>query len=244
MKLRDDARLYVLLDQRTKKYSGEAQKRSLNGRDFEERRRPYPLFQEVLDVDSKSSRLVQAADVISGAVAWVMSERYLARDSSAKKRELAEHMAKRARIPSVGPAKRLGNERGTLLSLSIETPPYAIDECGFASWHLHLRAEEEAKVRAVSKVQLGHFPPDTTFADLAAKGFRITLECPRCDRRHLDYLSAKPAFGHSRLRDRRKMPSCSKCGRSGVVLLRPDPTMGGSPAGSAEVLAGHFMLRT
>ncbi len=55
-----DVRFSVLLDKRTSKYSAETLKRSLNARDKGERQRAYEIFEDVLDVDSKSSRLVQA----------------------------------------------------------------------------------------------------------------------------------------------------------------------------------------
>jgi hypothetical protein len=214
-----DARFYVLLDKRTNKYTAETQKRALNARDKKIHNWGYDRYAEVLDVESTSSRFVQAADVISGAVAHVMNERYLAPDASPEKRALAELVAKLARIPSVGPAARLKVKRGELRSIGMETLANVTDTCGFASWHMHLRVEEEEKLKARSKEQFAPYARTDTYGHVAADGFKIVLECARCDHRHTDYLSIRPAFANAQLKDR-PLPACGKCGKNGIVLLK------------------------
>lgn len=231
-KLRDDAIFHVQLDWRTKKYTGEVLKRSLNGRDRHEHGRPYQLFADVLDVDSKSSRLVQVADVLSGAVAWVANERYLAADSSAHKRNLAEYVARKADIPSIGAAKRLGIERGDLRSLIIGTPRDVIDTCGFAIWRLHLRKREEEEAKARSRAHLSAFPQTMSYAEVAERGYKVVFECPHCDRQHFDYLSLNRGFSKRLLKHKTKMPPCTLCGRGGVVSFKPVPPLNADASGS------------
>lgn len=213
-----EARFFVQLDERTKKYTSESQRISLNHRDRAENGRTYELFAELSNVNSTSSRLVQAADVLSGAVAYVVNERYLMPQANAEKRALAERVARGFRVPIVGPAKRLGIQRGDLRSLAFETLPNLSETSGFNSWHLHLRAKEEDEIRAKSRDQLSRYRRDQTFGEIAAEGNQLILECARCDHRHNDYLSANPNFSKRRISEK-PLPPCGKCGRNGIVYL-------------------------
>lgn len=214
-----EAEFHVLLDERTPKYTAETQKRALNARDRADNRRTHELFSVVRDVKSTESRLVQAADVISGAVAYVMNERYRAPTVSPQKLALAELVAKLAAIPCVGPARRLGIRTGDLRSLAMPTFWNTTNDCGFSSWHLHLRTDEEKKLKTLSKEQFTPFSRSQTYGHIADQGFRIVLECARCDHRNADYLSIRPAFANRALKDR-PLPACGKCGRGGIVLLK------------------------
>lgn len=210
------AQFFVQLDERTPKYRAEAQKRALNAADRRDNLRTYDLFADAIDVRSHTSPLVQVADVLSGAVAYVTNERYLLSDASPKKKALAERIAKLANIPIVGHAKELGVRRGELRSLAFATNPRVTSD--FIIWHLHLRAEEEKVLRALSAEQLSRYSPDATYADLQRDGYRIVVECARCDRSISDYLSARPHNGIKLVSS--KPTRCGKCGRRGIVHLK------------------------
>ncbi len=213
-----ETRFYATLDKRTSKYKGEVQKITLNARLRTEAGIDYDLFEEVKDVESDTSVLVQAADVISGAVGYVMNERYLAEDASPQKLALAEHVAMRAAIPSVGQAEKLKIKKGDLRSLSLPTPKKVIDGCGFASWHLNLRKREQDARKAYCKEQLAQFPRDMTYGGLRDLGYQVALECVYCDRQHNDYMSINGDFANRSIK-KRPLPFCGLCGRVGIVSL-------------------------
>lgn len=77
--------------------------------------------------------MIQAADVLSGAVAWVWNKRY-EKDASHHKRTLAAHVAMRAKLQPTKAAKTAGMKRGDVLTLGFQTLPH--QEEGFAIWSM------------------------------------------------------------------------------------------------------------
>lgn len=161
--------------------------------------------------------MVQVADVLSGAIAYVKNERYLAQVVGSKKLAVAERVAKLANIPIVGLAKAVGIQRGELRSLAFATNPYVSPS--FIIWNLHLRAKEEAALRALSKEQLGRYSRDTTYGDLRDEGYRIVVECARCDQSIPDYMAVRPDNGAKLISS--KSARCRLCGNRGIVHLKP-----------------------
>lgn len=210
------AQFHALLDCRSGRQLGEAQKRALNGRDAMESGRGYPIFANVIDVDSKSSRLIQAADVLSGAVAWVMNKRYEDPNASQEKRDLVKHIAARARIGVMGLAAKAGLKRKDFMIFAYPTIPPQ-EEKGFAIWHLDLKFEKRVEVEAISRAQLLSFDHSTTLDDLSDLGYRIDVECPTCNITKRDVLSNNRSLGQLGIRRRFK---CGICQRIGFIRLR------------------------
>jgi Protein of unknown function (DUF3800) len=215
-----NARFYVTLDAgREDRFPPTHKKRMLNARYRKETGFDHDAF-EIVDVThSHESRLVQAADVLSGAVAWVWNKRY--ETGGEKKESLATYVAQRARLPIIHPlAKKAGVQSGHYLSLNY--PTYAGTEKGFAIWDFDLRKTIQKEQQALSAAQLAAIiDPTTKFGDLPNLGYEIRLSCAYCN----DVVPNKPAdpqFEAHRVTAVYR-PKCSKCGRPRAALLHPDP---------------------
>jgi hypothetical protein len=118
--------------------------RKENGRGF-----MHSPFKSVRVLGSKKDRFIQAADVLSGAVAWVWNKRYEAGDKGPDKESLAALVARRFDMPVDDKlAKKRGVKQKHYLSLGYETLKYA--EHGFSIWDFDLRADARKERKALS----------------------------------------------------------------------------------------------
>jgi hypothetical protein len=131
----DTTRFVVTLDQSPLRRSAEVQAITLNHTFRRDSGKDFDIFESVVDGASKENLMIQAADVLTGAVAWVWNERYASKDASEHKRSLASHIAKRARLPATGIAAKAGAKRGDLLTLGTPTLPHH-ESNGFAIWKM------------------------------------------------------------------------------------------------------------
>lgn len=177
------------------------------------------VFESVDTLHSHKSRLVQAADVLSGAVAWVRNKRY--ETGGEKKESLAAHAAKLARLPSIHPiAKKLGVQRGHYMSFNYRT--YQFAEKGFAIWDFDLTKAVHKEQHAASAAQLAAIAdPTTKFGDLSSMGYQIRLFCAYCNN-YVPNNPPDPQFDRHRITAVYR-PKCVKCGTPRVALLDPDP---------------------
>jgi hypothetical protein len=160
-----------------------------------------------------------------GAVAWVKNNRYEDKDAGIKKESLATKIAQRADLPVLHPlAKRDGVERKSYLNCHYPTRKFA-DDKGFSIWDFDLtqdihddqERESEAQLRCLVDRRL-------TFGDLPDKGYRVRLMCAYCNNDSKNE-PPDPKFNAQRIAAAYR-PKCVVCGRSRVVLLKPDPREG------------------
>jgi Protein of unknown function (DUF3800) len=217
---KSDARLNVYLDKRSSKYTSEVQKITLNRRDKLEHRRSYDLFEICADVESDEVLLVQVADLLAGAVAWVWNERYL--NAKQHKSTIGKLIAKLANIPIVDGRLKGSIRPGDLLTLRYPTLPF-VGNKGFDIWLIDWKEEQVKDYKAKSLSQLTCFAPDMTFADINSTNV-VDMICPRCEKQTQNFLAVRPGFGRRRLDDEFR-PPCGTCIKhtKGVVLLRPAP---------------------
>ena len=217
-----DPSLYVYLDKRSSRYTGETQKIVLNRRDRLEHGRKTEIFKLVKDVESDESRLVQAADVLAGAVAWVWNKRY-DEEPGKHKATLARHIASKAQIPV--PEAHLRNKiaPGDLLTLGHPTLPFAGNK-GFHIWALDWEHEHIQEMTLRSKAQLAFFPPTMRIAEIGSR-YKIDLVCPRCEKSVRDLANIYPQVAKRTLAEA-PTPVCSDCRikTKGLLFIRPDPT--------------------
>jgi len=197
----------------------------LNRQDRKEHRRDYDAFKVIEPAESKDSRLVQAADLLSGAIAYVTNGEHFKCGRAENRQRFAEFIAQKAQLPPSTRLKAKGvTAFGTLESLGEETFK-ALALKGVGIWHVDPRAQAERTMRQLSRDQLALLPKGLTFGELKRWGFQIDVVCPRCDRYRKDFARDNSDFClrrlHSgpRLRCQRK----SGCPTLGVILLRPDP---------------------
>lgn len=230
LKTAPDVRFVVRLDKgREKNYPPEDMERMLNlGY-----RKEHPLklthspFRSVKVVESHRSRFVQAADVLSGAVAWVWNKRYNDKDKGEDKESLAALVARRFDTKVTDKLALLrGVKQKHYLSLGYETASFA--ERGFSIWDFDLRKKKADERRQFSAEQLAAIPdPDTRFRDLARANYQINVECVYCNdkiRNSLDDDSLK-RFNSLRVVTKER-PICMECGRKRIAILHPDPRSG------------------
>jgi hypothetical protein len=191
---------------------------SLHGRTFD-------AFKLIKPADSKTSRLVQAADLLSGAIAYVTHGEHLKAGHSASRRQFAEFIANKAQLPASERLKKKGAAPfGALETLGEETHR-AVALKGLSIWHVDPRAEAEKAIRRLSKDQLSLIPKGLRFGELKQWGFEIDVVCPRCDRYRRDFLRDNEVL-RSFLTSSAPRLSCQRksgCEGRGIVLLRPDP---------------------
>lgn len=131
----ETTRFVVTLDQSPLRRSADVQKITLNHAFKRDTNRDIDIFDSVVDGDSETDLFIQAADVLTGAVAWVWNKRGAKANASKHKRELAAHVAKRARLHPDRAVAQRGVKRGDVEALGIPTLPHH-ESHGFAIWHL------------------------------------------------------------------------------------------------------------
>jgi hypothetical protein len=100
---------YVHLDQRTTPYDPDVTRITLNYKDRAEHGRDYEAYKLVHFVDSKKSRLVQMADVFSGAIAASWNKKHTA----SHKQEMIDFIQRRWLLSSLDqPTRRQRGPRG------------------------------------------------------------------------------------------------------------------------------------
>ena len=224
--------IVAYLDEGDPNYSREFMKLCLNRRDRSEHGHDYDVFQLVKDVQSRDYPLVQAADVLAGAVGYYCNKRFTAKNAAAHPLALARHIAARAMIRVTAKALRdKGMKPGDLETLGLHIDQHISASRGFGIWRLDWDKERENELQALSRDQLAHFPRTSTFADVAASGFRVDMVCSRCNRGLSEnILQYRPELGARRVDDP-KRPRCgskvrgAQCVGRGVILLHPDPLM-------------------
>lgn len=123
-KFRHKPKFYAYLDERTTKHTPEKLRKMLNAKAWKEWRidhRPYRVCQFR---DSKAERLIQIADVLSGAIAYRWNSLDTRTDAAPQKVELMQHIT----------------ERSGLVSLSLETP----FDAKFNIWPIDLTGRSRA----------------------------------------------------------------------------------------------------
>jgi len=157
----------------------ESLRTNLNNRDADEHGRNVPVFTSIDAADSKASRLVQAADIITGAVAYVWNKHHEEPQASYRK-DLASHIAFCAQIPVIDKtAMRAGIKPGDIRTLGLETAHF-IAQKGLVIWPVDWKHEQVAKLKAESKAQLLALPQHATYGELMDKGYSFAMMCPRC----------------------------------------------------------------
>jgi hypothetical protein len=223
----ENTRFHVVLDGgREEKFPPKQKLRMLNAGFRKESGLSYDPFLSVRTVVSHESRLVQAADVLSGAVAWVKNKRYNHRDKGWKKESLVELIATKAYLPSLhGLAKERGIPMGHYLTFDYGTLP-AVDKRGFAIWDFDLTKAVHREQESLSAAQLAAIPDrSSTWGDLLGQGYRVRLACAYCGN-EIPHPKADPAFEARRITAKYR-PKCTKCGKPRVPLLDHDPFAGG-----------------
>lgn len=196
----------VYLDNRVTKHSLETTRRSLNRRAFLDYGHwKYPIFQTIQYVHSHEHRLVQAADVLTGAIAYIWNGHDQKPTAASHKLDMCDFIG-----------ARLWGNRSTLGKPTIKP----IENRGIAIWHLDWEAQRRKALIATHKDHLLHFPEDLTLGELKAHGFEFTLTCPKCwrsieriERPELLALSLTAPFTCTRV----------KCDGHPLLTLRPDP---------------------
>jgi hypothetical protein len=221
-----NSRFHVTLDAgREKRYPPEQKQRMLNLGYKKESSFTHSPFLSVGTMSSKDSRFVQAADVLSGAVAWVWNKRYTDLEKGVKKEGLAQHIAAEAKLPVKHP---LAIQRrvvpGHYLTLGYET--YEFAERWISIWDFDLTREKRREQQALSTAQLSAIPDQTTtWGSLPGLGYSVRLACAYCNDQ-LPNSPPDPKFEDHRITARYR-PRCQECGRACVPLLDPDPRHGG-----------------
>ncbi len=230
--LTDAGRFHVVLDEgRGHKYPPEQKQRMLNAGFRKQSRFKHDPFVSVTTVTSESSRLVQAADVLTGAVAWVRNKRYKNVSNSGRKKEQLVIDVGRLARPRVTHKDAIarGLERGDYLVLHYPTYRFA-DSHGFTLWNFDLTAERRRELQEISRLQLAALPDFRFhFGELPGRGYEIRLECPYCN----DVVANDPPdekFNRFTVNARYR-PKCSECWNPRIALLYPDPRDGGLLAG-------------
>jgi hypothetical protein len=199
----------------------EEQRNRLNNRDSDENDRDIRPFKAIRPAESDESRLVQAADIFSGAIAFVWNKHHESGNPGHKK-ALAEHIAFKAQIPVFNQeARDAGIRPGDIRTLGMETArPAALR--GIAIWPVDWKYEHIAKLRADSKSALAELPQEATFSDMITKGFHFALACPRCNLRSEDYFQTR---GGHKLVGHNKWPPCPVCTTKtrGIVCITGRP---------------------
>lgn len=98
---RQQPRFYTLLDGRTTRHSPEKLRDILNARVRRDLQFGYDPYRAMRFVDSKEDYLIQAVDVLTGAVAYQTNGHHLVTGAAAHKIEAARLVAKLAGVPSL-----------------------------------------------------------------------------------------------------------------------------------------------
>lgn len=99
---RSNTHFFVDLDDRTTQHTPEKMRSMLNARVAREMKLGYSPYRSVRFVTSHKSRMIQVADVLTGAVAYHTNRNYLRRDASDHKKAFAEHVRKLSGLGSLG----------------------------------------------------------------------------------------------------------------------------------------------
>jgi len=196
----------VYLDERNTTHTLETTRRSLNRRAYNDYNQwHYQIFHTLTYVKSHEYRLVQAADIITGAIAYIWNGHH-------EQNGAAKH--KIAMCDFIG--KRLWSDR---TALGKPTLPY-IEHRGISIWLLDWDADRRKALISTHKDQLLHIPGFLSLGELHAHGFEISLTCPKCWHLRKNVIhpgSLAQPFGGAFI-----------CGRTGcdgnaIPTLNPDP---------------------
>jgi hypothetical protein len=212
-----NTRFYVVLDKLKDKHTFDGLRRALNFRVRNESGRLFDMYPDVIGVESHTQVLVQAADVLAGCVAWVWNKHYEKRSDS-KKVALAQKIATLANLDLSTTARADGVRRGHYLNFGYPTRRNQ-ETHGFAIWEMNLIKEIESEARKKALEHLANFPSDMTFAELAERGFKIGIQCLKCNRRSANLFEFAPSFGRRHLSDKHR-PPCKICQKPGILTLR------------------------
>ena len=124
-----NSRFYVFLDDRTTQHTPDKLKVTLNAKCRKVIHRDFPPYRTVEFVDSKNSRLVQIADLMSGLIAYDTNMHYTKVGAAKHKADIMIETRKLFHVPS----------------FSVPTPYDRAD--GFDIWHLDF----DAKARRAAK---------------------------------------------------------------------------------------------
>jgi hypothetical protein len=205
-------RFHVQLDNRTK-YKGAGQKTTLNRRFGKETGHKWEIFADVEDVDSKSQVMVQAADVITGCVAWVWNRQYDNEMVDARRIAFAEHIATQAELRVSPDAEKDRIEPRDYRNFGYPTLPH--QEKGFTIWKMNFRRKEEGQAKAEAKRILARYGGEATLGEVG-QDYRIGAVCFECDRSKPDILAT---IAHRKLAEKYR-PPCGVCRRRGYLLFR------------------------
>ncbi len=125
-----DNRFCVFLDDRTTKHTPDKLKETLNARFRKDSGINYSPYRIVEFANSRKSRLIQLADLLSGLIAYDTNMHYLALDAAAHKRDFLPEARGLFRVPS----------------FAVPTPLPRGD--GFDIWHLDFDAKHRRATMA------------------------------------------------------------------------------------------------
>ena len=98
---RSQCLFYAFLDDRTTKHQPGPMKDMLNARVRRDARRGYDPYRLVTFAKSEKSRLIQATDVITGAIAYETNQHHVVVGAAAHKIAMMHHVAREARVSSL-----------------------------------------------------------------------------------------------------------------------------------------------
>lgn len=117
---------YCFLDDRTTRHRPETMQSALNARVRRDSPRGYDPYRLVAFTKSEKSRLIQATDVITGAIAYETNQHHAAAAPAQYKIEVMKHVARCAGVYTLAaPTPRIGN--------------------GFDIWHLEFRTPKRRR---------------------------------------------------------------------------------------------------
>lgn len=118
------------MDDRTTRHTPDKLKLTLNAKCRGEIRRDFVPYRTVEFVDSKNSRLVQIADLLSGLIAYDLNKHYTKVGAAKHKVDLMNELRRMFKVPS----------------FSVPTPYGRAD--GFDIWHLDFDARARRAAKA------------------------------------------------------------------------------------------------
>lgn len=129
---RNQPRFYVHLDYRTTKHTPERLREMLNAKARKDLRVTHEPYRTCHFRQSHEVRLIQAADIITGAIGYRLNQHDLAVDAAAHKVELMKYVAELAGVRT----------------LCRQTPFRHADKKGFDVWHIDLNARAKGVSRS------------------------------------------------------------------------------------------------
>jgi len=158
----------------------------LNNRDRDENHWS-ERFVAIREGESDKDRIIQAADLLTGAIAYANNT-----DEEAKtwRMDFAKMMARLADIPvPTGSRRHAGIRRGDIATFRVST----VRNLGRVSiFPVDWKFEQVAKYREESAAQLAMLPLGWTFTELLRAGYRFDVMCPRCEHQTRDFFVKRP----------------------------------------------------